>query len=642
MAFGRSIRDAGSMTLGFSHPHDPDELNPGVPVLDGRFTIHSVLGRGDVATVYRIKAADGSFALLKVIDPRDFGDVEMESRFAHEVRLGRMLADLPFLVRIHETGRIPEIGNRLYMVQDDVPGPTLALRLASGALDPLNACKLVRELARAVAALHARSVVHRDLNPNNVVLARDDENSDEEVPKIIDLGCAHALGTNDAGTNTGATEARHRFATNLYVAPEQVLGMVPSPSADVYALAIVLYECLVGTPPHGEHPDAQQSSFSIAGRCDKLPRELEQLVDEGLQRDPALRISSAEVLVQRLDAVMAILATNVDTVGTSSKVEVSAEVADRPPTPDAAQRGELSVQRFSRGATIVARENLPPSVLLAPGLAARQKDEHEANDTHEVHESTADPPLNGGTRLGFDSRRTRDEAQPKRPPGIRTAPHRGRRRIWVATMIGLFGLSLGTVVLWHELSDPPPKSAAAFEHEPMIDEQTPRWSAVVVPPMPPVALPTPNLEVYGPPPPSETEAPPVDAISPIAGEVPTTDVTPPLAGEVPPVDATPPNVPAAPPPSPSNRPRAWTNPKAPECEKTRADAEAALDAKRWDDVLSLARRGRCWEQQGSNVHLRMTALTALGHYRECAQLGQNSPNAFIRGMGGTCAAKLGD
>jgi len=292
--------------------HDPHELRRGAMVLGGRFSIDSVVGRGGIATVYRVRGQSGEIAALKVMTSRYAGDADMESRFENEFRLGRQLDKLPFLARVRERGRLAELSGNLYMLQDYVRGPTLELRLAQGPLPIREACRIVRDLAHAVAKLHDRGVVHRDLNPSNIVLEKHPMSGDE-LPIIIDLGCAYVLGSSKIATNDFATDPEHRPGTRMYMAPEQALGEPPSPSFDLYALTVVIYECLIGRPPYAGHPDhevvqrkcdPEQPSFSIAGKREGLPSELVELVDEGLRREPERRMPSAKELSRRLDSIV--------------------------------------------------------------------------------------------------------------------------------------------------------------------------------------------------------------------------------------------------------------------------------------------------------------------------------------------------
>lgn len=222
------------------------EIARGV-VLDGRYRIEGVLGHGGMSTVYRAhdEVLERDVA-LKIFPPTpDAGEVRR-----HQAEM-RVLAQLshPGLVTLHDAGsaRTGETVEQTYLVMELVPGPTLGDLLATGPLVPRHAARVGRQLAGALAAVHAAGVVHRDIKPANVLLVapRDREEPEDAlatgpVVKIADFGIARLA---DAArmTMTGTT-----LGTATYLSPEQAAGTEVGPPTDVYALGLVLLECLTG------------------------------------------------------------------------------------------------------------------------------------------------------------------------------------------------------------------------------------------------------------------------------------------------------------------------------------------------------------------------------------------------------------
>ncbi len=215
-------------------PMNPGRLPPGTMV--GPHRVEEVLGEGGMAVVYR--ATDtrlGRSVALKVMGRSLAGNGEAERRFLREAR---MLAGVshPNLVCVYEAGESPA---GPYLVMELLAGETLAGTLARGGpLEPARARGLVRRLAEALAACHARGVVHRDVKPSNVLLVPD------RGPVLADFGLARPAEGGLAITAPGLV-----FGTPEYMSPEQARGEILDARSDLYALGILWYELLSGAPP---------------------------------------------------------------------------------------------------------------------------------------------------------------------------------------------------------------------------------------------------------------------------------------------------------------------------------------------------------------------------------------------------------
>lgn len=201
-------------------------------VLGGRYTLGSPVGSGGMADVYR--ATDnrlGRAVAVKVLRSSSSGDGE-RSRFRAEART---LASLnhPSLVTLLDAGTCDE---HPYLVMELVEGPSLSQALRDGSsLDPERVARVGAQIAAGLAYAHQRGVIHRDVKPGNILLAGDDR------ALLADFGIARLLEDDAGHTRTGDT-----IGSPAYLSPEQVSGDQPTAAVDVYALGLVLLECLTG------------------------------------------------------------------------------------------------------------------------------------------------------------------------------------------------------------------------------------------------------------------------------------------------------------------------------------------------------------------------------------------------------------
>ncbi len=209
-------------------PAAPPEGVPGYELLEP-------LGEGGMGVVY--KARQGTLnrlvALKMVLGGHRAGAKEL-IRFLAEAEAVAAVKH-PHVVQVYEYG---EADGRPFLAMEFLSGGSLSERLeAQGRLDPPAAARLVGTLAGAVQAAHDQGIVHRDLKPGNVLFDEAGE------PKVTDFGLAKRGG----GSDLTATQAV--MGTPAYMAPEQARGDTKfvGPGADVYALGVILYECLTGT-----------------------------------------------------------------------------------------------------------------------------------------------------------------------------------------------------------------------------------------------------------------------------------------------------------------------------------------------------------------------------------------------------------
>jgi len=208
----------------------------------GPYEITAKLGEGGMGEVYR--ATDtrlGREVAIKVLPATVANDADRLRRFEQEARAASALSH-PNILTLFDVGRD---GDTSYLVHELLAGESLRARLAEGALPLRKAIEIAIEVARGLAAAHAKGIVHRDLKPENLFLTRDG------VVKILDFGLAKlALPEPEnvaaATTVAGGTATGMVMGTVGYMAPEQVRGERADPRADLFALGCVLYEMASG------------------------------------------------------------------------------------------------------------------------------------------------------------------------------------------------------------------------------------------------------------------------------------------------------------------------------------------------------------------------------------------------------------
>jgi serine/threonine protein kinase len=263
----------------------------------GDYTIVGTVGQGGMGAVLRVRHETlGVIRALKVMARPD--DPKAQARFERE---SRNLAGVshPNLIGIHDACLEP---GRAWFAMDLVEGESLKERLGrTGALDWRESVTLMIGISRGVAALHAAGVIHRDLKPSNVML------NEDERPVVIDLGLALAPSTDDRLTRTGAV-----VGTMRYMPPEVMVGAPPSPTGDVYALGLMLYEMLTGERAIAEQSSWQAQTAAIltesrpapAGVVSDLPASLDDACVRAMAYASADRFKDAGAFADALEAVL--------------------------------------------------------------------------------------------------------------------------------------------------------------------------------------------------------------------------------------------------------------------------------------------------------------------------------------------------
>ena len=267
----------------------------------GKFEILRSLGQGAMGEVFLARDTTlGREVALKTIRPQADAEAlaDLKARFAREAQAAAGLHH-PNVVTIYEFG---EADGLLYFAMEVVEGPSLESLLRRQALAPRAFLEAMAQVCDGLQAAHQKGIVHRDIKPANLMIAREGE---RPVAKILDFGVAKSLG--QEATQTGMV-----VGTLAYMAPEYLSRGQATPSADLFAVGVILYEGLAGHRPfqgdtngsliycilNEPTPDLDLESL------DGLNPALRDLVTRALAKDPLERFGSAKELGEALRAAL--------------------------------------------------------------------------------------------------------------------------------------------------------------------------------------------------------------------------------------------------------------------------------------------------------------------------------------------------
>jgi protein kinase-like protein len=269
-------------------------LEPGTVV--GPYRIDGLIGRGGMAVVYEATHESmGRLVALKILGGELGADPEFVQRFRREGRLQASL-DHPHVITVYDAG---ESEHGLFLAMRLVRGPTLAQLLSQRQLNAERALRLLGQVAQALDAAHAAGLVHRDIKPQNVLVAEGDH------AYLADFGLTKMGGGTDVTVTGGLV------GTLSYLAPEVIRGKPATPASDRYAFAAMLFECLTGGTvfPRSSHAAvlfAQMSEPppSISQRRTDLPEALDDVLLRALAKDPDTRPDSATALLHAVSEAL--------------------------------------------------------------------------------------------------------------------------------------------------------------------------------------------------------------------------------------------------------------------------------------------------------------------------------------------------
>lgn len=274
-------------------------LRKGYLVARGKYMLVEHLGAGGMGEVWAAThQVLGTSVALKFLRLRGLTDARERLRFFREARWAK---EHDHIVRVYDIGELNK--DVPFIVMERLVGRTLRQELQiNGALSVERTANIIAQVVSAMGAVHSAKIVHRDLKPGNIFLL--DRQDKLDFVKVLDFGIAKCLDENEnMGNGPGLTQSDATVGTRGYMAPEQLFGAKDiNTAADIWALGVVLYECLAGkrlwaTSDTDDPVDAQTYMYAaqtvavaVDALPDHVPSPLRDVIVAALRIDPRERI----------------------------------------------------------------------------------------------------------------------------------------------------------------------------------------------------------------------------------------------------------------------------------------------------------------------------------------------------------------
>ncbi|MEA2652786.1 MAG: eukaryotic-like serine/threonine-protein kinase [Chloroflexota bacterium] len=262
-----------------------------------RYRLAEVIGSGGMATIHRaFDTLLGRTVAVKLLRREVMADADIAMRFRREALAATVLRH-PNIVACLETGTDD---GQPYLVMELIEGEDLSARLKRvGRLAPTEAARIGLDVARALGVAHTRGIIHRDIKPGNILLARDGR------AMVTDFGIAR-LASDAEGAVPGTT-----LGSVHYFSPEQAKGETTTGASDIYGLGLVLYECLTGRRAWSGETTAELAAIRIGAAAPSpravqpdVPAALEAIVVRALDPDPNRRFANGTAMAAALASIV--------------------------------------------------------------------------------------------------------------------------------------------------------------------------------------------------------------------------------------------------------------------------------------------------------------------------------------------------
>jgi len=310
--------------------------------IDGKYEVVQILPSGGMGEVYKVHhVLLGDVRIVKVLRADQLANENGKQRFLREAKLAASIKD-PNLAALYDFSALPD--GSYYMVGEFVDGFTVGDHLQSGGgFEPAQVVRIGQHVLRALAALHSKGIIHRDISPDNLMLTR--PSSGPSLVKVIDLGIAKAMDGGEGLTSVGFFVGKQGYAS-----PEQLRGDEIDGRSDLYSLGVVLYQIVAGklpftasTPTAAMYKKLSEDAKPIneAGKDPVVDTQLEAFILRFLKKAPLDRFQSAEEALKEVDRISQRFEQQDGTLsGILDLKKVAAAKGTEPPKPPAEPMGE--------------------------------------------------------------------------------------------------------------------------------------------------------------------------------------------------------------------------------------------------------------------------------------------------------------
>ena len=314
-------------------------------IIDGRYTLLNLIGRGGMGTVYKAHQASLERAVaIKILAaaPTKAREQEFQQRFFLEAATAAKLKH-PNTITVFDFGSDVVDDTRLFFIaMEYLDGVTLTRALNESGLTVDQSVHILLQLTRSLREAHGIGVVHRDLKPGNIMLIRagDEDDADEHFVKVLDFGLAKTFAGDEDAMNL--TRVGTFLGSPRYVSPEQIEGKEVDPRADIYSLGCVMFRMLEGKVPFdGDTPVEvmlKHLNETPPEMVSEIPNELKRLVLDCLLKAPIERPQNMSEVIRRLKLIRAAMGAysvspdSADDRGTPSRGIVAPDLQRQTPT----------------------------------------------------------------------------------------------------------------------------------------------------------------------------------------------------------------------------------------------------------------------------------------------------------------------
>jgi len=320
-------------------------------LLDGRYEIGAVLARGGMATVYlAVDTRLDRVVAVKVMHPHLANDDEFVNRFIREAKSAASLTH-PNVVAVHDQGWNQGGPPAVFLVMEYVEGSALREIIREGApFSVEQTLDIIEPVLAALGAAHRAGIVHRDVKPENVIIANDGR------IKVADFGLARAL----TSSSTITADAGAVLGTVAYLSPEQVQRGIADARSDVYAVGIMIFELLTGRQPFEGDTPIQIAYRHVHDEVPvpsslrpSIPPAIDALVRHATATDPDLRPRDANAFLREVQGAHAGLGFGTAIRDDREKTATMAKNTEREPASKGARKATTATRRKPRGRLFV-------------------------------------------------------------------------------------------------------------------------------------------------------------------------------------------------------------------------------------------------------------------------------------------------